>query len=781
MGSILAAAMDYASRGWKLCAVYPVADGACACERGPACKTPGKHPRGSGWQRSPRPPTYWQRSRDNIGIITGRASGFWVLDYDPAAADVAGADLETLLTGYGLTPQVRTGSGGLHWRFRVPVGRTIANGQNGVGALPAGFDVRGEGGMVVAPPSVSGKGPYVELDTGVCDAPDWLYALMGERRDPASRMDVPSRENPPFEIQGTPTRPPGNVRPGAWEYYNSAIESEVRDYSGLDDGRRGEAMASFARSLIEIVNGANAYGVKWSYDDVWPHFEAAALVATANRPDGGYGAHELPGQWHRAIAHVNERGGWRDMGPEPEVFPPFQPAPVSGAGANGLSGSSDFAVPQFVNPGEIPTGTPVGAAPPPAPPAVTWDQQVEKRAREMLQREQAKALVQRWKLGERRTLAEELIFGDGLDAIADPIPLVEGVLFVNSLARLNGRPGMGKSFVAVDLACSVATGTAWHGRAVRPGPVLYLAAEGLSGLKLRIRAWESDRGVKVGRGLALFPRAVQAAGPEWAELVALAASIRPSLVVLDTQARISSGLNENNSEIDALVAACEAMREVTGAAVLLVHHAGKSGDGETGRGINVVEGAMTSEFGVTKAGNVVTVRTTKQKDIDAPGPIKLTLKTVDDSAVFLNEIIFVDAPAIDRTREQAIALYHIIQRHFGGDGGMGGSRAQIDAHLKTDPSMAGLNMASGQNGAKAILAAWRMLIARGLIIKADRAERFRVLELERYGPEGVLTPAVDVDGPVGWQVWCPEAATLAVADIPVPKPGKGSKVDGSDK
>jgi hypothetical protein len=55
----------------------------------------------------------------------------------------------------------------------------------------------------------------------------------------------------------------------------------------------------------------------------------------------------------------------------------------------------------------------------------------------------------------------------GLGTIPPPIPLVDGWLYCDSLAWLSGKPGHAKTFVAVELACCVGTGTPWHGMATR--------------------------------------------------------------------------------------------------------------------------------------------------------------------------------------------------------------------------------------------------------------------------------------------------------------------------
>jgi hypothetical protein len=55
--------------------------------------------------------------------------------------------------------------------------------------------------------------------------------------------------------------------------------------------------------------------------------------------------------------------------------------------------------------------------------------------------------------------------------------LVENVLPAGGLIGLYGEPGSFKSFIAIDIAMSIATGLSWHGAEVRKGHVIYVAAK----------------------------------------------------------------------------------------------------------------------------------------------------------------------------------------------------------------------------------------------------------------------------------------------------------------
>lgn len=67
--------------------------------------------------------------------------------------------------------------------------------------------------------------------------------------------------------------------------------------------------------------------------------------------------------------------------------------------------------------------------------------------------------------------------------------LIEGVLGCGQIGLIYGAPGAYKSFIALDMALSVAAGIDWQGRATDKGGVLYIAAEGGDDVIIRQSAW----------------------------------------------------------------------------------------------------------------------------------------------------------------------------------------------------------------------------------------------------------------------------------------------------
>lgn len=246
-----------------------------------------------------------------------------------------------------------------------------------------------------------------------------------------------------------------------------------------------------------------------------------------------------------------------------------------------------------------------------------------------------------------------LVATDGLDHIPEPAPLIDGLLYRDSLAWLYGKPGSAKSFVALDWAGSIGGGLPWQCREVARGPVLYLVAEGVSGLRRRVRAWETGFHVRMD-GVHFLPIAVQLLhGTDLSALVALVTELRPALVIIDTQARVTVGADENsNGEMGRVVAAADHIRAASGACVLMVHHSGKNGLDL--RGASAFEGAATSVIKVTKDGEYVEVHCDKQKDVEPFPTIFLRLTPQDQSAILTGRLGTPTGEELSRNEEAVL-------------------------------------------------------------------------------------------------------------------------------
>jgi len=180
----------------------------------------------------------------------------------------------------------------------------------------------------------------------------------------------------------------------------------------------------------------------------------------------------------------------------------------------------------------------------------------------------------------------------GMDHIAPPEWIVNDLLPVKSYAMLYGPFGTYKTFVALDIALSVATGFAQQSNWVvaRPGPVLFLAGEGRSGLRARVQAWEREHwkgnhaeGFHLGDPVPLVSEDMT---PLFEAAKRLSSEYR--LVVIDTVGRAMQGLNENAQEnASAFTGLVQRFQRELGAAVLAIHHTGHDTKSTHARGSSV--------------------------------------------------------------------------------------------------------------------------------------------------------------------------------------------------
>ncbi|MDA1270671.1 MAG: bifunctional DNA primase/polymerase [Chloroflexi bacterium] len=173
--------LAYAKKGWAVFPLHSQVNGVCTC-RNQECRNPAKHPRVEGGLKAattdPDTITGWWTTwpNANIGVATGAVSGIVVVDTDLKNDGPSNwSDLQDI-HGPIETLTVLTGSGGNHWVFLNPLDRTL---KNTAGKLGPGIDTRGEGGYIVAPPSLHISGDRYEWDhkAAIAPVPDWVLDL----------------------------------------------------------------------------------------------------------------------------------------------------------------------------------------------------------------------------------------------------------------------------------------------------------------------------------------------------------------------------------------------------------------------------------------------------------------------------------------------------------------------------------------------------------------------------------------------------------------------------
>jgi len=169
--------------------------------------------------------------------------------------------------------------------------------------------------------------------------------------------------------------------------------------------------------------------------------------------------------------------------------------------------------------------------------------------------------------------------------------LIEGVWADRGVGILGGQPKLGKSWLALDAAVSVASGAPClrRFRVPRPGPVLLYAAEdALHIVRQRLEAIAAAAGVDlVGLPLHVItaPSVRLDLEQDRARLRVTVAELAPRLLVLDPFVRLHRKDENVAGDVAPLLGYLRQLERELGVAVLLVHHARKSGGARAGQAL----------------------------------------------------------------------------------------------------------------------------------------------------------------------------------------------------
>ena len=532
---------------------------------------------------------YARPDATNLGILTGECSGRLVcLDLDSYKGPEAmqwwrglmaihnnGMDIETVT-------QI-TGGGGLQLLFRAPPGWMCS-----IGTSSLNVDVRGHGGFFVVAPSLHDSGNAYRWqegcapwDIGPADMPEWLCEAVDTLlRDFSRKAPGSSPAAPRGTVTPTPAvalSPFGKVVDGREDLMTRHVWGHVVAL------RRDAPMKPAGKEMDEAERAGFQGYVGKVKSRLTPSGEAPEVLLERE----GRGWSLWREKWAYAVAQWDTKV--REEADKPHPKP------------RGSEIGEPISLPRHdPETGEIIDDDEFAAAKPAKP----------------------------------RIVLESF-------ASIDPNPppgqwLVRDLLPTEGLAVIYGPPKNYKSFVALDLALSIAAGRQWAGKRVKPGPVVYIAAEGANGLRNRIRAYKQRGDMPADLPFYLIAArpnlgSETSDGPEFVAAITavVPADTPPVAIFIDTVARSLGDGEENGAGMMAFINNAEDLAATFHALGVAIHHEGKNGDNGM-RGHSSLPGAMVAGWRVKKTDTLqCTITVEAAKDGEDGFGIEARLAVVD--------------------------------------------------------------------------------------------------------------------------------------------------------
>lgn len=248
-------ASDLAAAGFS---VFPCHNGGAQAKR----PMPGVFWRSASTSDRVKVAGWWRKWPDAAVGLDLAKSHLVVIDADRHGADDGVEAVAHLMHEHGFDPNpvptVATPNQGTHFYFRQPDGASFGNSR---GSLPAGIDVRGAGGYVIAPGSVMDDGRRYEGFGAIADAPvlpDWLVGV----------ISGPARVAATAATQAVPRSIPSDDRIAA--YLDRGLTEELDNVRYAPKGQRNSQLNISAMKIGQMV------GAGWIGES-----EAVALLENA--------------------------------------------------------------------------------------------------------------------------------------------------------------------------------------------------------------------------------------------------------------------------------------------------------------------------------------------------------------------------------------------------------------------------------------------------------------------------------------------------------------------
>ena len=273
--------------------------------------------------------------------------------------------------------------------------------------------------------------------------------------------------------------------------------------------------------------------------------------------------------------------------------------------------------------------------------------------------------------------ANHIHSGEQILSAIDPVRwVIPRVIPADMVTGIYGAPGSGKSYVALTLALELARGGYWNGLGIpNPFHVLYIAGERPSDARDRLDGWKRYHDRDIPPGFYLWPYGYPQLSKEgvWSPLAEFMNLLGCKVVIIDTFARLTLGIDENSSkETGHVMENLERLAQATdGGAVIFVHHSGKDTDRGM-RGSSAILGAVSSAVAVTGSEGYIKVGVKKSNVGTTDTATSFRLQTVELAPDPLSQVLNSTAVLLagerpPTTSEDLDAVLEILTNAFNGE------------------------------------------------------------------------------------------------------------------
>lgn len=270
-----------------------------------------------------------------------------------------------------------------------------------------------------------------------------------------------------------------------------------------------------------------------------------------------------------------------------------------------------------------------------------------------------------------------MLLHDYADNVQDPTWLIPGLLPAYGIGMLYGESGSFKSFLALDMALSLAFGIPgqWGAPPVK-NDVLFLAGEGpVATAKKRWPAWMEWQNIEFRNDHRFFimsevPLYTDTAAWENVKSDLAELKAKPSLIVIDTMTRLITGLDENSAKDASLVTKfMEQLARYYECFVLAIHHTGKD-QNKGARGSSAFYANVDTVISTKLKQGGTELRVKKQKDADVSEEVsQFAVKEVAQSIVLERTAELADLNPKKQSSRYAWASVEEVVRVLQGLGG----------------------------------------------------------------------------------------------------------------